>query len=403
MLIKTLKLIILSSILSFTNTAHAQQTVTNESKSVEVVFETTMGSFVLQLNPQKAPKTVANFLSYVDQGFYTNTLFHRAIPGFVVQAGGYTTGLKKKKTQAPVINESDNGLKNYRGTISMARTNDPDSATSQFFINVNDNPNLDYHKSTSGYAVFGKISQGIEVVDNIVNQPTSSTGLFQDVPKTDVIILSVKRKNEIEVTTNETDKISAEQKPAPFIAGKHYIVLKNPVATRDKTKIEVVEMFSYGCPHCYEFEPQIKAWAAKQQQDIDFWYFPAVWNKPMKLFAQAFYAANELKALNQIHIPLFFAIVIKQKNLSSEEALADFFVTQGIDKQSFTRAFNSSSVKNRSNQAESRVFKYSPSGVPEVVVNGKYRIDRMRAGGLTEMLAVMDFLIEKERSLLKKQ
>ena len=188
----------------------------------------------------------------------------------------------------------------------------------------------------------------------------------------------------------------SEQKNTQFIAGEHYFVLNKPVPTRDKSKIEVVEMFSYGCPHCYEFEPLIKEWVKNKSNNIDFWYFPAVWNQPMNLFAKAFYAAHELNILETIHIPLFTTIVIEQKKMNNENDLANFFTEYGIDKKDFVKAFNSAAVEKQATLALKHVHSYSPAGVPEIIVNGKYRIDRMRAGGLKEMLDVADYLINKE-------
>ena len=167
-----------------------------EEATVDVVFETTMGTFTLELNPEKAPKTVENFLSYVDEGFFDKTIFHRVIPGFVIQGGGFETEMQKKKTHPAVVNESDNGLKNARGSISMARTNHPDSATSQFFINVNDNPNLDPQGSRAGYAVFGKVTEGMDVIDKIVSASAGDWGPYQNVPKKDIVVLSAMRKSE---------------------------------------------------------------------------------------------------------------------------------------------------------------------------------------------------------------
>lgn len=166
-----------------------------EEATVDVIFETTMGSFTLELNPEKAPKTVENFLSYLDEGFFDKTIFHRVIPSFVIQGGGFETGMKKKKTHPAIVNESDNGLKNDRGTISMARTNKADSATSQFFINVKNNQNLDPQGRRAGYAVFGKITEGMDVIDKIVSVPSGNSGPFKDVPKTDILVLSAKRKS----------------------------------------------------------------------------------------------------------------------------------------------------------------------------------------------------------------
>jgi peptidyl-prolyl cis-trans isomerase B (cyclophilin B) len=149
------------------------------------------GVITLELDQEKAPKTVANFLDYVNQGHYDGTVFHRVIPGFMIQGGGMTPDLKQKTTGAPVTNEADNGLKNATYTVAMARTNDPHSATAQFFINVADNGFLDFKAPTPqgwGYAVFGKVVSGQEVVDAIKAVPTGRRGLHDDVPKNDVVI-----------------------------------------------------------------------------------------------------------------------------------------------------------------------------------------------------------------------
>ena len=156
-----------------------------------VALETSLGKIVIELDPEKAPKTVANFLAYVKSGFYDGTIFHRVIPGFMIQGGGFTADMQQKKTQPPIPNEADNGLKNKRGTLSMARTSDPMSATSQFFINVNDNRPLDYTAKTPGgwgYAVFAKVVEGMDVADKIVNVPRGNRGPYDDVPVTTVEI-----------------------------------------------------------------------------------------------------------------------------------------------------------------------------------------------------------------------
>lgn len=162
-----------------------------------VILETNKGNIVLELYPDKAPKTVANFLQYVEQGFYTNTIFHRVINGFMIQGGGFTPKYERKHTQPPVVNEADNGLKNDRGTIAMARTFDPHSASAQFFINVADNDFLNFKSKTPngwGYAVFGKVVQGMEVVDTIKEIPTVPAGPFpRDVPREPVIIIRATR------------------------------------------------------------------------------------------------------------------------------------------------------------------------------------------------------------------
>jgi cyclophilin family peptidyl-prolyl cis-trans isomerase/predicted DsbA family dithiol-disulfide isomerase len=359
----------------------------------EVIFETSMGSFTVELYPDKAPKTVTNFLTYIDEGFYDNTVFHRVIPNFVIQGGGFTKGMDKKYTHAPVVNESDNGLKNTRGTISMARTRDPHSATSQFFINEVHNITLDSAGAQPGYTVFGKIKEGMDVIDRITKVKTKTSGPYKDVPAEDVIILSAKRNGSLIISASKTQE---------YKEGEHYVVLDKPVATRDSSKVEVVEMFSYGCPHCFEFEPLVKNWSKQQDSDVDFWFFPAVWNKPMKLLAQAFYTAQELNVTEKIHLPLFSKVVLEQQSVRDEGDLADLFEKYGVNKKDFSQAFNSKTVTEQVVKAEQRVADYKPVGVPEIVVNGKYRIDRMRAGGQAEMLAVVDFLIKKERAALDK-
>lgn len=156
-----------------------------------VRLQTTRGDIVIELDQARAPKTVENFLSYVKSGFYEGTIFHRVIPGFMVQGGGMDESLRQKPTNPPVANEADNGLMNARGTIAMARTNDPHSATAQFFVNTVDNPFLNFKAKTAGgwgYCVFGKVVEGMEVVDAIEHLPTGSRGMHTDVPVTPVVI-----------------------------------------------------------------------------------------------------------------------------------------------------------------------------------------------------------------------
>jgi peptidyl-prolyl cis-trans isomerase A (cyclophilin A) len=163
----------------------------------KIVMETSLGNIVLELDGEKAPASVANFLSYVDEGFYNQTIFHRVISGFMIQGGGFDTDKHTKPTKAPIRNEAQNGLKNGRGTIAMARTNQVDSATSQFFINLVDNAFLNYRSPDAqgfGYAVFGKVIEGIEVVDKIAGQKTANQGgPFANLPLTMVEIIRVKR------------------------------------------------------------------------------------------------------------------------------------------------------------------------------------------------------------------
>ncbi len=164
-----------------------------DSQSNIVTLETSMGNIVIELDRQAAPVTTKNFLEYVQAGFYDGTIFHRVIPGFMIQGGGFTANLKKKNTRSPIINEAWNSPSNARGTIAMARTNDPNSATSQFFINHKDNAPLDYGDSEHpGYAVFGKVTQGMDVVDAIAAVKTTTRNGMQDVPVEPVTIKSAK-------------------------------------------------------------------------------------------------------------------------------------------------------------------------------------------------------------------
>ncbi|SEA38813.1 MAG: peptidyl-prolyl cis-trans isomerase [Paraburkholderia sp.] len=156
-----------------------------------VELHTNHGIIKLELDAEKAPKSVENFLNYVKAGHYDNTVFHRVIDGFMIQGGGFEPGMKQKPTEAPVTNEANNGLKNVKGSVAMARTNDPHSATAQFFINVNDNDFLNHSSPTPqgwGYAVFGKVVEGLDVLDAIRKVKTGSKGFHQDVPVDDVII-----------------------------------------------------------------------------------------------------------------------------------------------------------------------------------------------------------------------
>ncbi|SMB53254.1 peptidyl-prolyl cis-trans isomerase A (rotamase A) [Serratia proteamaculans] len=157
-----------------------------------VMLTTSAGNIELALDSQKAPVSAKNFVDYVNSGYYNNTVFHRVIPGFMVQGGGFTADMQQKSTQAPIKNEADNGLRNLRGTISMARTADKDSATSQFFLNVADNAFLDHGQRDFGYAVFGKVVKGMDVVDKISQAPTGNVGPYQNVPSKPIVILSAK-------------------------------------------------------------------------------------------------------------------------------------------------------------------------------------------------------------------
>ena len=166
------------------------------TQNPQIVLETSSGKIIIELFPDKAPGTVKNFLAYVKADFYTDTVFHRVIPNFMIQGGGLTADMNSKPTQTPIKNEADNGLKNERGTIAMARTADPDSATAQFFINTVNNEFLDHRSKDPqgwGYAVFGKVIEGMEVVDAISGVKTETRGVFRDVPSEPVVIRNAKR------------------------------------------------------------------------------------------------------------------------------------------------------------------------------------------------------------------
>jgi len=156
-------------------------------------FQTSLGSFTVELHAAEAPISCENFLAYVDAGFFDGTIFHRVIPGFMIQGGGFTADMAQKKARAPIRNESANGLKNRRGSLAMARTSDPHSATAQFFVNLKDNAFLDAGRGNVGYAVFGHVMSGLEVVDAIAAVATGKSGHHDDVPLEPVVIESVTR------------------------------------------------------------------------------------------------------------------------------------------------------------------------------------------------------------------
>jgi cyclophilin family peptidyl-prolyl cis-trans isomerase len=172
----------------------------NSEAATRMEIETSQGNITVELYPEKAPKTVANFLQYAKDGFYENTIFHRVINNFMIQGGGFERDLTEKPTRAPIANEADNGLLNETGTIAMARTMDPDSATAQFFINLIDNPFLNFvspDPEQIGYCVFGKVISGLDVVQKIGVSPTGNVGRFTDVPIKPIIIKSVKLLPEV--------------------------------------------------------------------------------------------------------------------------------------------------------------------------------------------------------------
>lgn len=193
-LMKSFKTFLLITLLALATNIHAASSLP-ASTNPSVVFETSQGNFTVELYPEKAPKTVANFLQYVKDGFYENTIFHRVINRFMIQGGGFERDMTEKNTRAPIVNEAGNGLINELGTIAMARTMDPDSATAQFFVNLNDNQFLNFtgpDPESIGYCVFGKVTSGLDVVQKIGVVQTTFIGRNADVPVKAITIKSAK-------------------------------------------------------------------------------------------------------------------------------------------------------------------------------------------------------------------
>ena len=178
---------------SFNTQSKAVKETPQKAKNVNVLFKTTSGNIVIELYPNEAPITVANFLRYIDEGFYDGTIFHRVVPGFVVQGGGFSYDFQRRKTNDPIKNESDNTLKNLKGTLSMARTGRVDSATSQFFINLNNNTPLDFNNGKHGYAVFGKVIKGFKHVLKIEKEPRGIHRSHPEAPNNAVIVEKASR------------------------------------------------------------------------------------------------------------------------------------------------------------------------------------------------------------------
>lgn len=187
-----------------------------------------------------------------------------------------------------------------------------------------------------------------------------------------------------------------------YVAGKHYEVLPKPVVTRNKNKVEVVEVFWYGCPHCFDFEPMLIAWKAKLPAYADFHQMPAMWSPVMKLHAQGFYVAKSLGILDKIHQPFFNTLNVEKKRINDEAAMGQFFSRFGVDKATFDKAFNSFGVSSQVSLADSRARSYRIQGTPEIIVNGKYRVSSTMAGSQANMLKVATFLVEKEQATLPK-
>ena len=187
---------------------------------------------------------------------------------------------------------------------------------------------------------------------------------------------------------------------AQYEEGTHYVALQIPLKTRKPGKVEVAEYFSYGCPHCYQFEPLIGAWHNKLADDVEFVRTPAIWNKDYQVYAQTYLTAKALGVLDRVHTPLFNAIHNKNQRLNSPEAAAGFFQGYGISVEAFSKAYNSFGVRASVQQADARGRAYRSEGVPALIINGKYRIEGSMAGSNVNMLRIADYLIEKERRLL---
>ncbi len=185
---------------------------------------------------------------------------------------------------------------------------------------------------------------------------------------------------------------------AKYVEGEHYIALKQPVRTSDPTKIEVAEVFWYGCGHCFTFEPMLNSWAKTLPSDVNVVHSPGIWNDRMKLHAQAFYTAKVMKVMDRVHQPIFDALNLKQMPLATEADIKRLFEANGVDGAKFDKVFNSFGVNSQVRQAESRMRSYGIRGTPEIIVNGKYRISTGTAGGQPEMLKVAEYLISKERA-----
>ncbi|WP_438951027.1 thiol:disulfide interchange protein DsbA/DsbL [Porticoccus sp.] len=183
----------------------------------------------------------------------------------------------------------------------------------------------------------------------------------------------------------------------PYKAGVHYEVLTEAVVTSNPAKIEVAEVFWYGCSHCYSFEPVLNKWTQALPEDVDFVRVPAIWHPIMRLHAKAYFTAKALKSLDQIHEPIFEAMNLKKAKLKTEEEIAALFEAQGIDRARFTKVFNSAGINMAVDLAEKKQERYRTQGTPEMVVNGKYRISGRDNGGNEGMLKVVSYLIEQER------
>lgn len=198
--------------------------------------------------------------------------------------------------------------------------------------------------------------------------------------------------------------VGVVQAQEQYVAGENYLVLDQPVRTRDSSKVEVVELFWYGCHHCYDFEPLIKQWKKQLSEDVDFWQSPAMWNGPMKTHARMFFTAKALGVKDKLHDAIFTAMNVEDKPMANPKEIEDFFADFGVDREKFRKTFDSFGVTSQIKQADARARSYQIRGTPEVVVNGKYRVTAGMAGGSQAgMLKIVDYLIAKERAQLPSQ
>jgi thiol:disulfide interchange protein DsbA len=184
----------------------------------------------------------------------------------------------------------------------------------------------------------------------------------------------------------------------PFKAGEHYDILPQTVRTADPDKIEINEVFSYTCGHCFNFQSSLHPWVKALPADVDFQSTPAIWQAKLEPYARAYYAAKILGVLDKVHMPIFDAIHVKKQSVKKQSDFEAIFVAEGVTKEKFSSAFNSFGTTSMVNQAKSRVRAYRVRGTPEIIVNGKYRVSTTKAGGFSGMLSVAEFLIEKERA-----
>lgn len=196
--------------------------------------------------------------------------------------------------------------------------------------------------------------------------------------------------------------LTAHAQDENYVAGEHYDLI-TPAIRGSSDKIEVTEFFWYGCGHCYNFEPQLAQWKKSLADDVELKGSPAMWNAPMEIHAKAFYAAEALGVLDTVHIPLFQALNVDRKRLADEDELADLFAANGVNREDFSKAFNSFGVGSQARQANARARAAKITGTPELMVAGKYRISTRKAGGQANMLKIADFLIEKERAMQVSQ